>query len=50
MVGEHHVDVLIVLPAQHGVKALDLSREERHAFVADGWTVQRGEFEMKEIG
>ena len=50
MVGEHHVDVLVVLPAQHRVKTFDLPGKECHAFVAHGLAVQRGEFETKEIG
>ena len=50
MVGEHQVDVLVVLPAQHRVESLNLPRKERHAFVFDGRAVQRDEFEMQKIG
>ena len=49
MVGEHHVDVLGVLPAKHRVEAIDLAGEERHAFVLDGRAIQRDEPKPKEI-
>src|ERR1035437_757677 len=50
MIGEHHVDILRVLPAKHRILALDFSGEKRHAFVLDGRTVQREKFETKKIG
>src|ERR1700730_7697227 len=49
MIGEHHVDILRILPAKHRIEAIDFSREERHAFVLDGRTIQRDEFETKKI-
>jgi hypothetical protein len=50
MIGEHHVDILPVLPAKHRVEPPDLSPEERHAFVLDGRAIQRDEFETKKVG
>ena len=50
MVGEHHVDVLQILPAEHRVAAFDFSRKERHALVLHGRAVQRDEFEVKKVG
>ena len=49
MVGEHHVDVLVVLPAEHRVVAVDLAREQRHAFVLHGRAVQRDELEVQKV-
>ena len=50
MVGEHHVDVLRILPAKHRIEPLDLTGEERHAFILDSRAVQSDELETNEIG
>src|ERR1035438_9397250 len=50
MIGEHHVDILSVLPAKHRIQAIDFSGKERHALVLDGRAIQRDEFEAKKIG
>ena len=49
MVGEHQVDVFVVLPAEHRVLTFDLSRKESHSFVLHRRTVQGDELEMKEV-
>ena len=33
VVGKHQVDVLVVLAGEHGIAAVDLPREDGHAFV-----------------
>ena len=43
------VEVLIVLPADHGVVAADLSGKQRHALVASGGPAQRGHAKRNEI-
>jgi hypothetical protein len=50
MIGEHHLDVLRILPAKHRIKAIDCSGEQRHIFVFDGRAVQRDEFETEKGG
>src|ERR1035438_5789367 len=50
VVGEHKVDIFVILPRKHGVISFYLPREHRHPFVLRGWTVQRDEPEQKEIG
>src|SRR6185503_9067899 len=49
VVGKHEVDVLIVLAGEHGVESVDLSGEERHAFVLGGRTVQGDEPKAKKV-
>ena len=50
MVGEHEVDVDPVLPAEHGVVAVDFPREEGEALVGDGGAVQCAGVEGAEVG
>ena len=49
VVGEHQEDVLVVLAREHGVLAVDLAREQRHALVLHGGAVERAEFEMDKV-
>src|ERR1039458_778850 len=49
MVREHEIDVLRVLPGQHGIGAIDLPGEKRHPFVLDRWTIQSHELKNKEV-
>ena len=49
VVREHDENVLVVLARDHRVVAVNLSREQRHAFVLHGGTVERDEFEVQEI-
>ena len=36
VVGKHQIDVLVVLTGEHGIEAIDLPRENGHAFVFGG--------------
>ena len=49
VVGVHEVDTLVVLARKHGVEAVDFAREESHAFVLGGRTVQGDKAKVKEI-
>src|ERR1700737_5620467 len=48
VVGKHQVYVLVVLARKHGIEPVDFPREERHAFVRRGWTVQRNDPKAEE--
>src|SRR5208283_4692351 len=50
VVGEHQVDILVILAGEHGIAAADLPREHGHALVFGGWTVQGNESELEEVG
>ena len=50
VVGVDEVEVLVVLPPDHGVVAVDPSREEGHALVARSRTCQRRHREALEVG
>src|ERR1019366_5205810 len=50
MVREHEINILRVLPGQHGIGAIDLPGEKSHPFVLDRWTVQSHELKKKEVG
>ena len=45
----HQVDVLVVLPRQHGIEPVDLAREECEALVADLGAVQGADLEVQEV-
>ena len=49
VVGEHDEEVLVVLPREHGVAAVDAPREERHAFVLHRAAVEREDAEGEEV-
>src|ERR1039457_1343526 len=49
MVREHEINVLRVLPGQHGIGAIDLPGEQSHPFVLDRWTIQSHELKKKEV-
>src|ERR1041385_5106890 len=48
-VGEHDVDVFIILPPEHRESPIDFSWKKRHPLVLDRWAIERDEFEMKEV-
>src|ERR1035437_5734404 len=50
MVREHEINILRVLPGQHGIGAIDLPGEKSHPFVLDRWTIQSHELKEKEVG
>ena len=49
MVREHDVEVLVILAPEHGVMSVDFPREQGHAFVLHGGTIQGDKFEMEKI-
>ncbi len=48
-VGVHQGQMFPILPAQHRVVTIDFSREQCHAFVGDGRSVERMHFETQEV-
>src|SRR6202042_2446403 len=50
IIGEHEIDVLVILPREHGIMSVYFPRKHRHTFVLRGWTVERDESKKEEIG
>src|ERR1039458_7149904 len=46
---KHDQNIFVVLAREHDKLAVDLAREQRHALVLHGGTVERAEFEMHEV-
>ena len=49
IVGEHDEEVLVVLPREHRVAAVDAAGEKRHALVLHGAAIEREHAEMQEV-
>src|SRR5581483_3059882 len=49
VVGEHQIDVLVVLAGEHGIEAVYFPREDSHTFVFRGGTIQGNESKKQEI-
>ena len=49
VVGEHEVDVLAVLPAEHGVESVDFAGEEGEALAAHGGAVEGAGLEFAKV-
>ena len=50
VVGKHQEEVLVVLPRDHGVAAIDAAREEGHALVLHRAAIERERAEAEEVG
>ena len=50
VVGEHQIDVLVVLAGEHGVQSVDLPWKQRYTFVLGGRAVQSSESKEEKIG
>ena len=48
-IGKHKIDVLVVLPGEHRIKAIDFPGEDGHSFVFGGRTVQANESKEKKV-
>ena len=49
VVGKHDEEVLVILPGEHRIAAVDAAREERHAFVLHRAAIERQHAEVQEI-
>ena len=50
IIGKDQIQVLVVLPGNHGIQPIDLSRKEGHALVLCSRAVQGDKPELKEVG
>jgi hypothetical protein len=48
-IGEHNENILVILPGEHGITAVDAAGKERHAFILHAISIQSKNTKVEKI-